>query len=276
MGNLLTRILTALVLLPVVFLLIWHPDLEIAFVLLVAALVSIGLLEYHHLAGLGERRPYARVSVVGALFIILSAYIGSLALVNVTLCIALIAATLSRVRRAQGDLFFSLTAPAFGLLYIAWTGAHIVLLHGLEVRGPALVTLLVCVIAVSDSGAYFTGKSIGRHKLAPVLSPGKTWEGAIGAVIAATLAGGIFYLLRSWTPLASLPNYSLVWYLAIGAVLSVVGQLGDLAESILKRAAGEKDSGSVLPGHGGVLDRCDGFLFGAPILYYIDRLALEF
>ena len=275
MGNLAKRVLTALVLLPTVLLLIWHPELEVAFVLLVAALVSIGLLEYYHLAGLRERSREARVGVAAGLAIIFSAYFSNLPLTNFTLCIGLVAATLARTRRG-GDLYHSLTAPAFGLLYVSWCGAHFVLLHGTEGRGAALVTFLVCIIVLSDTGAYFTGKSLGTRKLAPVISPNKTWEGALGAVGASMVGACIFYYLRAWTPFAGLPAFGLAAYLLLGAALSVVGQLGDLAESALKRAAGEKDSGSVLPGHGGVLDRCDGFLFGGPILYYIDRLALEF
>lgn len=275
MGNLTKRVLTALVLLPIVLLLIWHPELEVAFVLLVAALGSIGLLEYYHLAGMRERTRESRVGVAAGLAIILSAYFGNLALLNFTLCLGLIAVTIVRAQRGK-DLYHSLTAPAFGLLYVAWCGAHFILLHGTDGRGAALVTFLIGAIALSDSGAYFAGKLLGRNKLAPVISPNKTWEGAFGAVCAAMLGACLFYYLRAWSPFSGLPGFGIIGYLAVGAFLSVVGQLGDLAESALKRAAGEKDSGTVLPGHGGVLDRCDGFLFGAPILYYIDRLALEF
>jgi len=275
MGNFAKRVVTALILLPIVFVLIWHPELEPAFVLLVAALGSIGLLEYYHLAGLRERSPEARAGVAAGVAIILSAYFGNLALTNFALCVGLIFVTLTRVRRGK-NLYHDLTAPAFGLLYISWCGAHFVLLHGTDGRGAALVTFLIGVIALSDSGAYFAGKAIGKRKLAPTISPNKTWEGAAGAVCAAMIGACIFYYLRAWTPFSGLPAFGIGWYLVIGAVLSVVGQLGDLAESALKRAAGEKDSGTVLPGHGGVLDRCDGFLFGGPILYYIDRLALEF
>ena len=275
MGNLTKRILTALVLLPIVFLVIWQPDLDLAFVLLVAALGSIGLLEYYHLAGLRERSRQARLGVAAGVGIMTSAYFGSLLLTNFALCVGLIVVTLAHARNEK-DLYHSLTAPAFGLLYVAWTAAHFVLLHGTEGRGPALVTFVIGVVALSDSGAYFAGKAIGSRKLAPVVSPNKTWEGAAGAVCAAMVGACIFYYLRSWAPFAGLPAFGIFWYLGLGAVLSVVGQLGDLAESALKRAAGEKDSGSVLPGHGGVLDRCDGFLLAGPILYYIDRLALEF
>jgi len=187
----------------------------------------------------------------------------------------LIIATLARTRRGK-DLYHDLTAPAFGLLYVSWCGAHFVLLHGTDGRGAALVTFLICLIALSDTGAYFTGKAIGKRKLAPRISPNKTWEGAFGAVCAAMIGAVVFHYLRGWAPFAGLPAFGILGYLMAGATLSVVGQLGDLAESALKRAAGEKDSGTVLPGHGGILDRCDGFLFGGPILYYIDRLALEF
>jgi len=105
------------------------------------------------------------------------------------------------------------------------------------------------------------------HKMAPVLSPNKTWEGAVAGFLAALLGMAAACLLSRW--FNALPQWTLAHYLGIGAVLSVVSQVGDLAESSLKRAAGVKDSGSLFPGHGGVLDRCDGFLFATPALYYM-------
>ena len=160
----------------------------------------------------------------------------------------------------------------FGLVYVAWFPAHLLLLHAEGNIGAGLVILLIVSVALTDIGAYFTGKSIGRHKMAPIVSPNKTWEGAIGG-FAFTLAGmAVLFVLRNGQDWATFPDWPFAHYLILGAVLSIAGQVGDLTESALKRDSGIKDSGTLLPGHGGVLDRCDGFLFAALALYYITLL----
>ena len=136
-------------------------------------------------------------------------------------------------------------------------------------EGPGIVTALFVSVILTDTAAYFGGRALGRHKLAPVVSPNKTWEGAVSGFVFAVLGMCVLYVLRdrySWT---ALPEWSLFKYAIAGALLSVASQVGDLVESSLKRDAGVKDSGVFFPGHGGVLDRCDGFLFAAPVLYYI-------
>ena len=171
-----------------------------------------------------------------------------------------------------------LAATIFGVVYLGWMPAHLVLMHvsgytGLEaLGGPGIVTMLIAMVAMSDTGAYFTGRAIGKHKLAPLTSPKKTWEGAVGGLVAAMLTGVAVYWFRAEDSFSDLPDYPLLWFLATGAVLSVVSQIGDLVESMLKRDAGIKDSGNIFPGHGGVLDRCDGILFAAPALYYLLQL----
>lgn len=128
--------------------------------------------------------------------------------------------------------------------------------------GPLLVLALFAAVFAGDSGAFFAGKFLGKHKLYEKISPKKTWEGSVGGAIASTLG---FLLI---TKLGSLP-FSVPVALGLGFAVGVVEQIGDLVESLFKRAAGVKDSGSLLPGHGGVLDRVDGVLFGAPVLLAI-------
>jgi phosphatidate cytidylyltransferase len=118
---------------------------------------------------------------------------------------------------------------------------------------------------MTDTGAYYTGRTIGRHKLAPRVSPGKTIEGAIGGFVMAVVAGLLCKLVF-------FPEIPAAHALALGAVLGTIGQVGDLAESLLKRGSNVKDSGTLLPGHGGMLDRVDSILFCAPVLYYYSRL----
>jgi phosphatidate cytidylyltransferase len=150
-----------------------------------------------------------------------------------------------------------------GALYLGAFGGAIaaLLLSPPAELGPWRVLLLLAIVMASDTLAFFVGHAVGRHRLAPALSPGKTVEGALGGVVGGVLAA---LALRAWGPL-ELP---LADALALGAIVAGLGIVGDLDESLLKRWAGVKDSGSLFPGHGGALDRLDGLLFGAPILYY--------
>jgi phosphatidate cytidylyltransferase len=133
--------------------------------------------------------------------------------------------------------------------------------------GPASVGLALAAAFGGDTAAYYAGKRFGRRKLYPSVSPGKTWEGAVAGVLGTVLAMAIVRaLLLPWLPWRHV--------VALGVLAAVVGQLGDLCESLLKRGAGVKDSGSLLPGHGGLLDRLDSLLFVAPLVYYYLR-ALE-
>jgi len=133
--------------------------------------------------------------------------------------------------------------------------------------GPATTTWLIATIAVSDSAQYYTGRLMGRTKLAPAISPAKTIEGAIGGLVAAGLTG--FFL----GPLA-LPSVAAGAALGIAIVLALFGILGDLFESLLKRSAGTKDASALIPGHGGALDRIDSYLFAAPVFYLLLRYAV--
>ncbi|MBW1771412.1 MAG: phosphatidate cytidylyltransferase [Deltaproteobacteria bacterium] len=126
--------------------------------------------------------------------------------------------------------------------------------------GDLWVFFLLAVIFLGDTGAFYFGRLFGKHKLYPSVSPGKTWEGAIGGLFSSLIAALVFFLF--------IPLYK--WGVAIiglTAALSIAGQIGDLAESVIKRTYGVKDSGGILPGHGGILDRIDGLLFSIPILY---------
>jgi phosphatidate cytidylyltransferase len=120
------------------------------------------------------------------------------------------------------------------------------------------------VLMGADTGAYYVGRALGKHKLAPAISPGKTWEGAVGGIFAALAMATLahFWFFRE------LP---LKFTLPLAAVMTIAGIFGDLAESALKRGAGAKDAANILPGHGGILDRLDSLLFNAPLIYYFAR-----
>ncbi|HEY7541203.1 MAG TPA: phosphatidate cytidylyltransferase [Methylomirabilota bacterium] len=147
----------------------------------------------------------------------------------------------------------------FGAVYVGWLLGYAIWLQG-RAGGPQLVLFLVGVTWAGESAAYLVGSSIGRHRLAPILSPRKTVEGAIAQVIISVAAA---MALGYWL----LPACGLMGAAGAGAVLGVIGQVGDLAESAIKRSIGTKDTGDLIPGHGGMLDRIDSLLFNAPALY---------
>jgi phosphatidate cytidylyltransferase len=147
----------------------------------------------------------------------------------------------------------------FGAVYVGWLLGYAIWLQG-RAGGPPLVLFLVGVTWAGESAAYLVGSSVGRHRLAPILSPRKTVEGAIAQVIISVAAA---LGLGAWL----LPACGLVGAAGAGAVLGVIGQVGDLAESAIKRSIGTKDTGDLIPGHGGMLDRIDSLLFNAPALY---------
>jgi phosphatidate cytidylyltransferase len=148
---------------------------------------------------------------------------------------------------------------ASGLILVAYPLSFAVSLHGSVPDGPVLLLFAMVIIWVGDTAAYFVGRSIGKHALAPHLSPQKTWEGTVASFLGSLIVALIFVRFMT-VPLAHL--------LGMAAVGNVAGQVGDLLESAYKRSAGIKDSGSLLPGHGGVLDRIDALILAIPVVWY--------
>ncbi len=148
----------------------------------------------------------------------------------------------------------------FATVYVGLLLGHFVLLRNLE-HGIALVFFAIVITWLSDIGGFFIGKSIGKHPLAPNLSPNKTIEGLVGGVVF-SIVGAM--LSHFWYT----PFFSVGQCVILGTVLALIGAVGDLAESAIKRSAQVKDSGSIIPGHGGVLDRIDSLLLAGPTLYY--------
>lgn len=153
----------------------------------------------------------------------------------------------------------------FGAVYVGWLLGYAIWLHG-RADGPGLVLFLVGVTWAGESAAYLVGSTIGRHQIAPVLSPRKTVEGAVAQVVVSVAAA---LVLGLWL----LPGCSAIGATGAGAALGIIGQVGDLAESAVKRSIGTKDTGSLIPGHGGMLDRVDSLLFNAPALYFYSLYA---
>src|SRR6266446_3477153 len=255
------RVASALVILPplVVFLLYASPVL---FLLLVLALIGLSLREYFHLLQHVHLSLCTHVTWLAAFALTIAAHFGGLRWLSIALFCSMVALTISAMlTTSQVTHFFPmLVYSVFGVLFIGWTLSHLILLRLLP-AGPWYMLFLCAVVWVGDSVAMYVGKSLGHYKMAPAISPGKTWEGAIGCII-----GGVCTAVVSagfW-----LPHLVLWQWIVLGLCISLAAQLSDLAESMLKRYAGVKDSGGLIPGHGGMLDRIDSLLFAAPTLVY--------
>jgi phosphatidate cytidylyltransferase len=269
-----SRIITAVVLLPFLIASILISWLQPLFVLLAAAAMVLGLYEFYLLAGKKGIKADAGAGYLAAVALFIIFYfatpdptqvqldVQTIVLVILVLTIGtLVAATL---RGAPFDkMIASSGATILGVLYVVLLGGHLVAVRtGFEQQLSAhLLSFFFLVLMGSDTAAYYTGRAIGKHKLAPAISPGKTWEGVVGAFVAGLAMAAIAHF---WF-FHELP---LKWALPLAAVMTMLGILGDLTESALKRGAGAKDAAKILPGHGGVLDRMDSLLFNAPLLYY--------
>ncbi len=287
------RVITAVVLIPVVLVLVFlAPRWQWLFTLAVAGVAALAGWEYLGLSRRCGANP-PRIATLAALLALFAvnfewpdltpAFFGILGLALLVYC-----TFFKPVEETIADA----SASIFCLLY---TGLTLIALPALreQANGPSLVAFLLCVVWVGDTAAYYAGRAWGRHKMAPTLSPGKSWEGAAasvagGVLVAAALVGLATLLQEPWdsavlawleraSPSAVLSYPDDWWYwLGLAAVVNVAGQVGDLAESALKRSAGVKDSGDLLPGHGGVLDRIDALLLAAPVLWYAQVIHQRF
>lgn len=276
------RVLTALVALPVLiasivlpFFFPQAPETKFLFVVIAAAALVLGLSEFFVLTKKLELKADAGIGFLGATALFVAFMFDAPArfpdLLLLTLAAFIILVLASQMFRFQADFSRLLTGAGvtiFGVLWVVFLGGFLVATRVGFQNYPDLSTkLLFFFFLVSfgaDAAALYTGKLVGKHKLAPKISPGKTWEGGIGAFLAslgfAVLASLTFFPELKW--FASLP---------LAATMCVLGVLGDLAESAIKRGAGAKDAANILPGHGGLLDRLDSLLFNAPLLYYFAR-----
>jgi phosphatidate cytidylyltransferase len=273
------RVVTAAILIPLVLLLVFEGPLWLI-TLVVTLVAELALWEYLGLAdATGAKTPrIAAMIAVGMLFAcvfrrpdFLGPLLGALALGLFILC-----AFRSPLKRVLPDTAYSV----FGMLYVGVPLTTVPLLSEQE-NGPSLLVFLFFVVWAGDTAALYVGRAWGKRKLAPVISPGKTWEGSAASIVGSVAIGLLLVLLagmlarHNLSPLLSFPG-SIAGWLVLAAVLNVAAQAGDLIESAIKRGAGVKDSGALLPGHGGVLDRIDARLVAAPVLWYALLLQQSF
>lgn len=207
--------------------------------------------------------PSLKVMFLSQLIIASIAYFQRFDLVAVALTFCSIGAFMWVLFRGRQPYIANVATTLLGIIYCGWFPLHLIFLRHLSSErfhdGLGFVVLMFTAILMTDIGCYYAGRHLGKHKLAPIVSPNKTIEGSIGGAIAAVIGALIIgYFLQ------------LEWYFSVllGFLCTVFAQIGDLCESLLKRDAGVKDSGHSLPGHGGFLDRTDSFILTIPVMYY--------
>jgi len=267
------RFLTAIVGLPILIAAVWFDDSFPTFTIFVAAWGVVAALEFYRLVKVDKVPQLAWFGMVWTLLFILSRDSGLLEIIKPYFDTGLLspllltsAITLSLigllVRRPKEQAFNSWAWTMAGVLYTGWLLSYLVALRG-STDGRNWVLLALFATFASDTAAFFIGRTWGRRKLEPTISPAKTWEGSIGGICGAIIMTWLFTLP---TPL----QVPIPWWqgIILGLLVSIFGQFGDLIESLLKRNMGVKDSSHLLPGHGGLLDRMDSVVFAAVLVYY--------
>jgi len=272
------RVITALCGIPLLIAVIWFG--EPWFTILVAIWGLLAAFEFYRMVAASKVSPLTYFGLIWTLLFILSRNSELLCILkphfNLELLTPLLltsAVILSLIwlllRRQKEGAFTGWAWTIGGILYIGWLLSHFVALRGLD-EGRNWVFLALFTTFSSDTAAFFVGRALGKHHLAPRISPGKTWEGAIAGVFGAIIVSLFFTLPKLFTipnPLY-LQDFSYWQAILLGLLVSVFGQLGDLVESLLKRNMGVKESGKLIPGHGGVLDRIDSVVFAGIVVYY--------
>ncbi|MCY7347594.1 MAG: phosphatidate cytidylyltransferase [Pyrinomonadaceae bacterium] len=275
-----SRLLTALIALPILILSIvlplFAPQFEQAnwlFTAIAACAFAAGLFEFFSITKKLELKADAGVAYLGAAALFISFVFDApskapdLLILTVALFIIIVLATqMFRFQKDFSKMLTGIGATVFGVLYVVFLGGFLVAVRvGFDpILSSKLLLFFFLVNFGADAGAYFVGKNFGKHKLAPLISPGKTWEGLVGGVL---FSAALAALATFWF----FPELPYQFSIPLAVVMAIAGVTGDLAESAMKRGADVKDAANFLPGHGGLLDRLDSLLFCAPILYYFAR-----
>lgn len=253
------RILVWVIGLALLFSAVWFGELWFTF--LVAVTAVLGILEFYQLLSHLKAQPITYLGVTWVLLLVFSPYCPYAATMPFLITSAMVISFVWLLLRSENKQFFnSWTWTIAGIIYVGWMLSYWVRLRNLEVGMEWVMWGLLTIIA-TDTGAFLIGRTWGKHRLIPSVSPGKTIEGTIGGLIIGIATSVILSVL-----LALALSY---WQMVLlGSIVSIFTQLGDLAESMLKRNVGVKDSGKLLKGHGGVLDGADGIIFTGPLVYY--------
>ena len=260
------RVLVVMVLLPIGLALIY---LGGAFYnLMIAAVLGLAAWEYARIFQSGDFQPSIWMTLIGVLLLALGrAWNGfeSAPLLLSFLILASMTVHLAAYERGRGRAASDFAVTISGIFYIGWLGTYLISLRDLP-NGIWWVLLVLPAVWLADTGAYFVGRAVGKHKFSPRLSPKKTWEGYFGGIIFGTVGSALLAVIYG---LLQPGVISPLHGAALGLILSLVTPLGDLGESMIKRQFGVKDSSHLIPGHGGVFDRIDSWLWAGVIGFYI-------
>lgn len=248
----------------IVVLIIWGTkDL---FALVITCITAVAVWEYNGMVFGGKEWCEKGEGILGALVLPASALLGNAALMTaaIPLLIMLFFMIFLYRYRIKAMPIDSLMKVVFGFVYISFLFSHIILVRN-GPRGVYWIFFIIVMTFSSDIAAFYAGRMAGKHKLIPTISAGKTQEGALGAVAGAVIASTVYAVVF-------IPELTVVHAIIVGAMGSILGQMGDLCESVVKRVSGVKDSGVILPGHGGILDRLDSLLFVIPFVYYYKEM----
>ncbi|HSC34601.1 MAG TPA: phosphatidate cytidylyltransferase [Thermodesulfobacteriota bacterium] len=275
MSNFWQRILTAAIAVPILYAIFRIGG--VIYLLFIMALILFGQIEFQKLLR-SRNFPDEKISGIAfSLLLALSAYLGYLYFMMTFTGAVVLILVFELWKLREGGTIQRAGVTLFGVIYIGWLLSHAILLRdighmgtvrefassvqGLKDPGFFYIFFTVACTFLNDTGAYFTGLRLGRRKLAPAISPGKTVEGTIGGIIACILTG-LIVNYGFGSPLNS------DWTIFFSILIAVTAVFGDLVESAIKRGAGIKDTGDIVPGHGGVLDRFDSLMFVFPVSYY--------
>ena len=227
----------------------------------VALIVGLSLIEYYKITA-GQDKGLLIIGTLFGVMIPVVVYLAGLkgVLGYLTFVVFLVFIYYLFIHEPLATVTSRIGVGILGIIYIAFFISHLILIRDLE-QGSLWILFLVFIIAANDTFAYYVGKKYGRRKLSPIVSPNKTVEGAVGGFVGGLLIAIAFQQLF-------LLKITLIEAITLSAFIGIIGQFSDLFESLIKRSADVKDSGSILPGHGGVLDRIDSIIFPAPFLYY--------
>jgi len=259
------RVITGAVGVPLIILAIWLGAPW--FSVLMAAATLAGTYEFYRMANFDKREPLLYLGLLWALALVLSPHYRNIDVLPTVITATILISLIWLLCRSPREQTFRNWAWTIGgALYVGWMLSYWLDLRSLA-DGRSWVYLAMLTIFANDTGAFFAGRTRGRHKLLPAISPAKTWEGAIGGLISAILGAIVITIILNHISPFTFEYWQII---LLGFLVSLFAQLGDLVESLLKRNMGVKESGNLLPGHGGILDRFDSLIFvGAVVYYYV-------
>jgi len=262
-SNLFFRLLTSITFVPFFMAIFNYGSFPFLFIIL--GIIGIMAYEFFYLLRAKSLKPYFKTGILASVILGLIMYFSSAIFIYFLITSLIMLITVGELKRKNGgESIIYMSSTMFGVIYTGWLGGHILLIRQFSestLYSEILIYIPFLMIWLADTGAFFIGSLLGKHKIIPQISPSKSYEGLFGGFIFSFLSG--FGFMKIWAPFLSIFDV-----LILASIAVIAGLCGDLVESAMKRDANIKDISSLLPGHGGVLDRFDSILFALPLFYY--------